>query len=256
MLEGFEEELDGITRNAELKLAAYLGRRLSTTNGVIDRTPDNFRVIRNLDNQFLTYLDDAGYEGLLNSFSDHFMAGQKVFLDDTLDHLGLPRIGFSPGDMKIFSAFRLNTVASIEAVAEMGARQASQQAMLSVGGLKFDSLVETLRQKTGASAKQSVSLANTAMSTWYRTMTDISFQKIEQDLPEDEQRYFYNGPEDRITRPFCRHLLDSAKNTPYEGWTRAEIDRMNNGQIPNVFVSGGGWNCRHTFLLTLAKRPA
>jgi hypothetical protein len=31
-------------------------------------------------------------------------------------------------------------------------------------------------------------------------------------------------------------------------YTRAEIDAMDNGQIDNVFLTGGGYNCRHVWM--------
>jgi hypothetical protein len=30
--------------------------------------------------------------------------------------------------------------------------------------------------------------------------------------------------------------------------TRGAIDSLSNGQLPNVFITGGGYNCRHSFL--------
>ena len=82
------------------------------------------------------------------------------------------------------------------------------------------------------------------MSTWYRTATDRAFQIIEEDLPAQEIRYEYSGLDDKLTRPFCEHLLEVGK-----AYTRAEIEKMDNGQLPNVFLTGGGWNCRHQWIL-------
>ncbi len=47
-------------------------------------------------------------------------------------------------------------------------------------------------------------------------------------------------------RPFCRHLLE--RNLTY---TRERINQMSNGQIPNVFLSAGGWRCRCQWVLAL-----
>lgn len=30
--------------------------------------------------------------------------------------------------------------------------------------------------------------------------------------------------------------------------TKDRIDALDNGQLPNAFLTGGGYNCRHTFL--------
>ena len=54
-------------------------------------------------------------------------------------------------------------------------------------------------------------------------------------------RFLYAGPIDDKIRPFC---LDRV----YKIYTRDEIDSMNNGQIDEVFISGGGYNCRHKWI--------
>jgi len=54
----------------------------------------------------------------------------------------------------------------------------------------------------------------------------------------DAQLYGYVGPVDSIIRPFCLEHIGKV-------YTKAEIDALDNGQIPNPFLTGGGYNCRH-----------
>jgi len=62
--------------------------------------------------------------------------------------------------------------------------------------------------------------------------------------------YLYVGPSpqagDRITRASCRCVVNMVA-------TREQIARLDNGQVPNVLVSGGGWNCRHSWAPMLRK---
>lgn len=52
----------------------------------------------------------------------------------------------------------------------------------------------------------------------------------------------YLGPDDRITRPFCDHLVGKA-------FTVEEFEAADNAQHPShPRISGGGWNCRHTMV--------
>ncbi len=53
--------------------------------------------------------------------------------------------------------------------------------------------------------------------------------------------FLYLGPDDEKTRPFCRQHVGKV-------YTRERIDAMENGQLPNVFLTGGGFNCRHTWI--------
>jgi hypothetical protein len=50
--------------------------------------------------------------------------------------------------------------------------------------------------------------------------------------------YQYIGPDDSANRPFCDRHVDKI-------YTREEIDALDNGQIANVFLTGGGYRCRH-----------
>ena len=50
--------------------------------------------------------------------------------------------------------------------------------------------------------------------------------------------YLYTGPIDNRLRPFCKLHVGKVL-------TRAQIDRLDNKQLPNTFLTRGGYNCRH-----------
>lgn len=50
--------------------------------------------------------------------------------------------------------------------------------------------------------------------------------------------YLYTGPADNRLRPFCRHHVGKVLS-------RGQIDRLDNKQLPNTFLTRGGYNCRH-----------
>jgi hypothetical protein len=52
------------------------------------------------------------------------------------------------------------------------------------------------------------------------------------------EHFQYIGPDDSANRPFCDRHVDKV-------YTREEIDALDNGQIANVFLTGGGYRCRH-----------
>lgn len=246
MIQGFEEHLRAVIAKAQAKLSGYLAENLTLENGQIARTPANYRIMRTLDQKFISFLNEAGYESLINAFVNAFPS-QQPFLQDTLDYIGQATgqtygLDFSVRDLNAFAAFRLNAVSSLEAVAETAGRTAMQQALLSIAGLKFTELVESLAEKFQASIPRATTIAESAMTTFYRTMADTNFQKIE--FGFKELQYRYSGPEDLKNRPFCHKLL--MKDL---GYTRDQIAQMDNGQIPNVLISCGGWNCRHMWII-------
>jgi hypothetical protein len=52
--------------------------------------------------------------------------------------------------------------------------------------------------------------------------------------------YLYTGPRDGITRMFCKPLINKVV-------TEAQMARLDNGQGLPVKLSGGGYNCRHSW---------
>lgn len=55
------------------------------------------------------------------------------------------------------------------------------------------------------------------------------------------QAYLYVGPADGVVRDWCLEQLGMVRTQP-------AIEALDNGQLPNPFVTGGGYNCRHSWL--------
>lgn len=79
--------------------------------------------------------------------------------------------------------------------------------------------------------------------TLYDTSVSIYGRQVEalQAGDDPETPFLYAGPDDDVTRPFCQEHVG-------EVYTRAQIDDMDNGQLDNVFLTGGGYNCRHVWM--------
>ena len=80
------------------------------------------------------------------------------------------------------------------------------------------------------------------VGTLYDTSISIYGREVEMVLATSgpETPFAYFGPVDDRTRSFCLQRVGKV-------YTRQQIDRMDNGQLGNVFLSGGGYNCRHTW---------
>jgi hypothetical protein len=77
--------------------------------------------------------------------------------------------------------------------------------------------------------------------TLYDTTVNVFGRQVEAMKSQPDDVYAYMGPADVKLRPFCREHVGKV-------FTRAEIDALDNGQLPNVFLTGGGYNCRHQFI--------
>lgn len=251
VIEAFQRELTSILAAAEARLQADLHDMLVLDDkGRVIRSVGNAQALRSLDDLFMQELDKCGYQHLLDAFVNQFPQ-QFAFFQRTLDALSssmaepLPKIAFTPRDLQVFQDYGLTQKDVMTSVVSNVAATAKNRILLSYGGLPFKELVGALAEALHKSIPESAGIAETATATFYRIITDIGFKKIEDDMPGMTLYYRYYGPDDKVTRPFCKHLLEAAK----KAWTRAEIDAMDNGQLPNVFETCGGFRCRHWWLL-------
>ena len=79
--------------------------------------------------------------------------------------------------------------------------------------------------------------------TLYDTSVSIFGRQVEALQAGDDPQvpFLYLGPEDEKNRPFCHAHVGKV-------YTRQLIDQMDNGQIDNVFLTAGGFNCRHSWI--------
>lgn len=82
-----------------------------------------------------------------------------------------------------------------------------------------------------------------SVRTLYDTYTSVFGRQVEAMKAGDdpESLFAYVGPADSKVRPFCKAHLGMI-------YSRSEIDALDNGQLPNCFLTAGGYQCRHSFV--------
>lgn len=259
LVASFRDHLTRIVAEARRDVARKLADRLNIVDGLIDNSPANARILYSVNAWFQAAMRRAGYQRAVAQFVGQF-SGQFPFFQETLDMLGKQigrdlKIDFSARDRALFAQQQAGYIRLIDGVVDTVAASAERQAMLSVGGLKLGALIDAIVQKLDATVPQASTLADTALSTFYRTLTDRGLRTVEQDLPDRYSLKFkYGGPNDRLVRPTCRLWL--AQSAAGKLWTRADIDRLSNGQLPSVFLTCGGYNCRHQWLVMALEKDA
>ncbi|MFB3777142.1 MAG: hypothetical protein ACE141_06000 [Bryobacteraceae bacterium] len=250
----FTERLRQILAEVQARIVGRLQRDLAIDEeGKIASTPANIRALGRLDALFRAEMQRLGYDRLVDAFVAQFPR-EIPFFQESLEAIGrelktpLPRIRWTARDLQAFGAQQISTGTLLDDVIAKAGEAAKRQALFSVGGLDFTTLTLELTEQFNRSISECSGLAATSMSTFYRMVADRGYGKIQEDLPEAVLQFRYEGPHDRVTRPFCERLLKSDRT-----YTREEIDRMDNGQIPNVFVTCGGFNCRHQWVLAGLK---
>lgn len=101
-----------------------------------------------------------------------------------------------------------------------------------VGAQPKDDLIASLADVLDNSFAQAHTIYDTAVSIWARQVDQLKASG------DPDERFLYVGPVDKKTRPFCLKYVGQVL-------TRATIDGLDNGQLPNVLLTGGGYNCRH-----------
>lgn len=76
--------------------------------------------------------------------------------------------------------------------------------------------------------------------TLYDTTVSVFGRQVEAMKSTPDDVFVYVGPLDKVTRPFCRQHVGKV-------YTREQIDALDNKQLPNTFLTGGGYNCRHVW---------
>jgi hypothetical protein len=254
ILSAFDSRLQRVLSQAQLRVALQLRQRLKIeANGTIRISASNLTVLRMLPKLFRAALAEAGLDSLTADFLKSFDLTEMLFqpvLATVAKNAEVAKPEFTASDEKFLDQLKIGVVIGIDDSVSQVAMLARSRLQFALGGLPFEELASVLSNRLGMLFSQARTIAATGIVMYYRTLSDISFQKIEKALePAGRQLlYSYYGPLDKLTRPFCTKLMRQAQSG--KRWTRPEIDKMSNGQIPDVFRSCGGWHCRHQWAVT------
>ena len=253
----FQSELEGVIESAKAKTIALLQRYLAINDdGTIPRTDQNARVLRQVDSFITESLQRAGYDQVIEEFVKTF-PGQLPFITQMLEliseRLKVPLdMELTRRDRAALNAVQATTWENLRTVVDATAAQAKRRALMSVGALEFRDLVEFVSGAFNRTVAEATTLAATSQSMFFRTAASRAYDLV-QDRVGERLKFRYEGPRDKLTRPFCERMLDRTREN---GLTREEIEQLDNGQLPNPFITGGGYNCRHQWVpMPLEAKP-
>lgn len=248
-----------ITKVSEDLRGTLTGNLKTTYQDTIAATSGNRKLLTGLDGKFDELMDTEGLQDLLKEFTDSFN-GQFEWFNKVLESISgelvqpLPAVTFKKSDLVALDMSRIASQDVIRAVVDKVGTRAKMQALQSIGALTPKQLTTQLENTLGVSTSEAENLADTTISTFYRTISDKGFEMIEEDLPGFEVRYNYNGPLDKLNRPFClKHERLALAGKTY---TREEIAKLNNGQGLSVRLSCGGYRCRHQWMISVDDMKA
>lgn len=223
--------------SSEKQVEAFIKRLEGFVGGNIEKILEDIKIgkskgqeITSILGSLFTELDRLGLQKEISKIRELY-ADELQFIQDEFEEQDREQV-FSSSDTGLIEALIDNGVEKVALVTkEMGLNiQATVMHTVLTG--EEVKKADILKAQLPASVYTEI---NTALMVFNRTVTANKADELGFDL------YLYVGPDDKITRPFCKELLD--KNPAI--YTRAEITRMKNDQTADVMTTGGGYNCRH-----------
>lgn len=255
ILSAFETRLAALLAKAQTRTTLRLRQALTIeVDGTVKPTARNLRALQSLPEIFRTALSAEGYDAAVNRFVGSFNGGlpaMEQILAKVAKVYATRQPLFESADQDYFNELKKGVAISLESSLDYVARQARQVGLFAVGGTPYEALAVAVADRLHVALAQAETIAATGISSFYRTVAARGYEQIEESLAESKQHlvYTYYGPGDKLTRPFCEDLV--LRSRAKETWTRGQIAEMDNQQLPDVFTTGGGYNCRHQWLVDL-----
>ena len=112
-----------------------------------------------------------------------------------------------------------------------------QGIVANMGQMSIAEVAQVIAEEQLASVPRATTEARTQLAEADRFVNET----VRKSIDPDGERFLlaYIGPEDKITRPFCSHLVNKA-------FTVEDFNQARNSQTAtHPRISGGGYNCRH-----------
>jgi hypothetical protein len=223
----FAEELHEVLVLTRAQIRRLLRALETDTTGRVVATRQNLQRAVALRQDLLSVLERAGYHDLVARATD-----------EPLDRLTRQVLQSAP---KLLTTYDLDALVALKEIRFAELLQIGEEAGVQMWRVVVDGvlgirdlghLVDDVADMLDVSDKIARQVYDTAISSFSRQVALLGA------TGEPTEEFVYVGPNDHRTRPFCAGLIGDV----YE---REAIDKMDNGQLPNVMLTGGGWNCRH-----------
>ncbi len=228
LTESFAEELVEVVTLLTARIRTLMRRLETGQDGRIAATMLNLQQALRLRSDLLTVLREAGYGSLV-----------LRAVDEPLDRLAAQILrGMNP-----IAAFDVDALVALKEIRLAELLQVGEDIAVRlwrtvvdgvVGARPVLDLIEDVADMLDISTRQARTVYDTAVSTYSRQVGQLG------STGEADELFYYVGPNDDKTREFCQERIGKV-------FTRAEIEVMDNGQLPDVMLTGGGYNCRHQF---------
>jgi hypothetical protein len=232
LTDSFAKELSTVVDLLTAKIRVLVRKLDRNTDGRVVATRQNLAMALRLRADLVQALDDAGYTALALRANDA-----------PLDRLAsqMLKAGTKAGDAARLTAFDIDALAALKELRLADLLQVGEDAAITLWRVVVDGtlgtrpvldLVDDVADLLDISARRARTVYDTAVSTFSRQVAQLGT------TGEADEAFFYVGPVDQKIRPFCLEHVGKV-------YSRTSIDAMDNGQLPQVLITCGGFQCRH-----------
>lgn len=229
----FEAELAAVLRRAD-RLIAALVRQLAAEDSRFIRTQQSLGRAVRMRQDLAGALTQAGLRLLLNVAVEDRL---DALADRVLANNGIAAAAADLTPLDVESILALKELRLADLLDWSGALSVDAWRLTVDGvlGLRpVDDLVTDLSDLLDTNIPRARTLYDTSVSTFSRQVGLLHT------TGEAAELFYYAGPVDSVTRQFCLAHVGKV-------FRRDEVDDMDNGQLGDPLVTGGGYNCRHAF---------
>lgn len=207
-------------------------RELRKKDGRLVALKANLGRVLGLRRDIQTALQEAGYQAIAEAAVDKPLdeLARLVLRGNSIAQAAFT---LSKSDLNVLAAFKTIRFDELMRVEADTAIRLTRIALDGTLGLQpVENLVDDVADAFDQSLKQARTTYDTAVSIYGRQVDQLHA------TGEPEELFYYAGPIDTKTRPFCRERVGKV-------FTRQELESADNKQLPNPLLTGGGYNCRH-----------
>lgn len=227
----FAAELATVWRDADRELRRLV---LDVRQGSVSAAVQATRAVA-LKDQVRAILTASGYDALIVAATDTATSTliREVLSEKTAAEVAAFRGSSAPLLDALTEIARIDLLAQGDEIAVSLWRSLSQYLLTT---RPVNEILDDLADALDESSATVRTLFDTQVSIYGRQVEHASTGAL-----GPAQPFLYVGPIDDKTRDWCLARVGKV-------YSRAAIDAMDNGQLPNPFLTAGGWNCRHSWL--------
>jgi hypothetical protein len=231
LTDSFADELSAVLDLLKTKIRKLVRTLETNTDGRVVSTQRNLALALRMRADMMRVLEDAGYVQLA-----------RRAVDEPLDRLA-EQVLRANDDAVQLAAYDLDALVAMKQIRFAELLQVGEDIAVQLWRVTLDGvlgtrpvmdLVDDIADMLDISAKRARTVYDTVVATYSRQVGLIGSSG------EPDEAFLYVGPDDEKTRDFCADRVDQV-------FSRAAIDAMDNGQLPQPLITGGGFNCRHAF---------